>query len=42
MKAVFHALAPVLPPGTPEEAPDRPDLRVVFEDASAPRPDSGS
>ncbi|MFF5450312.1 hypothetical protein ACFY40_03560 [Streptomyces sp. NPDC012950] len=34
MKAVFHALAPVLPPGTPEEAPDRPDLRVVFEDAS--------
>ncbi|MET7743253.1 hypothetical protein [Streptomyces sp. NPDC005385] len=34
MREVFRALAPVLPPGIPEHDPARPDLRVVFEDAS--------
>jgi hypothetical protein len=34
MRAVFRALAPVLPPGIPQDDPARPDLRVVFEDAS--------
>ncbi|MCI3276574.1 hypothetical protein [Streptomyces cylindrosporus] len=34
MRAVFHTLAPVLPPGIPQDDPARPDLRVVFEDAS--------
>ncbi|MFF1423200.1 hypothetical protein [Streptomyces sp. NPDC058280] len=33
MHAVFRALAPVLPPGMPDNAPARPDPRVVFEDA---------
>ncbi|MGW4721882.1 hypothetical protein [Streptomyces sp. NPDC004291] len=42
MKAVFHALAPVLPPGTPEEAPDRPTPRIVFEDASRLRARRGT
>jgi hypothetical protein len=34
MREVFHALAPVLPPGIPEDDPARENLRVVFEDAS--------
>ncbi|MEU8652253.1 hypothetical protein [Streptomyces sp. NPDC048737] len=34
MREVFRALAPVLPPGIPEDDPAREDLRVVFEDAS--------
>ncbi|MEW2163086.1 hypothetical protein AB0912_08815 [Streptomyces sp. NPDC007084] len=33
MREVFHALAPVLPPGIPEDDPAREELRVVFEDA---------
>ncbi|MFJ3813374.1 hypothetical protein [Streptomyces sp. NPDC090056] len=42
LEAVFHALAPVLPPGTPDEAPGRPTLRLTFEDASRVRPRTGS
>ncbi|MEU9381478.1 hypothetical protein AB0D38_11000 [Streptomyces sp. NPDC048279] len=34
MREVFRALAPVLPPGIPEDDPARGSLRVVFEDAS--------
>ncbi|MGP2438475.1 hypothetical protein [Streptomyces sp. JW3] len=34
MRGVFQALAPVLPPGIPEDDPARESLRVVFEDAS--------
>lgn len=34
MRGVFRALAPVLPPGIPEDDPAREHLRVVFEDAS--------
>ncbi|MFJ4467913.1 hypothetical protein ACIP2X_10625 [Streptomyces sp. NPDC089424] len=35
VRAVFHALAPVLPPGMPVTDPARPGMRVVFEDARA-------
>ncbi|MEU9341671.1 hypothetical protein AB0D74_10665 [Streptomyces sp. NPDC048278] len=34
MREVFRVLAPVLPPGIPGDDPARPNLRVVFEDAS--------
>ncbi|GGT13770.1 hypothetical protein [Streptomyces chromofuscus] len=34
MREVFRALAPVLPPGIPQDDPAREHLRVVFEDAS--------
>ncbi|MFC8242444.1 hypothetical protein [Streptomyces chartreusis] len=34
MREVFRALAPVLPPGIPEDDPARENLRIVFEDAS--------
>ncbi|WP_345564630.1 hypothetical protein [Streptomyces plumbiresistens] len=34
MREVFRALAPVLAPGIPGDDPARPNLRVVFEDAS--------
>ncbi|MFH9471451.1 hypothetical protein ACH4LT_29905 [Streptomyces clavifer] len=34
MRVVFHALAPVLPPGMPGRNPGRDDLRVVFQDTA--------
>ncbi|MGW1721939.1 hypothetical protein ACWCQK_03255 [Streptomyces sp. NPDC002306] len=34
LRAVFRALAPVLPPGMPDQDPARPAPRVVFEDAA--------
>lgn len=34
MRQVFRVLAPVLPPGIPQDDPAREKLRVVFEDAS--------